>query len=58
MLIDQFPASQLGQEPQVLQLLKSGDIDFAITSTGDASRQATGCPDYPPTKLASGCVPI
>jgi tripartite ATP-independent transporter DctP family solute receptor len=36
-LIDQFPASQLGQEPQVLQLLKSGDIDFAITSTANTA---------------------
>ena len=31
--IDQYPGAQLGQEPQVLQLLKSGDLDFAITST-------------------------
>jgi TRAP-type transport system periplasmic protein len=37
MLIDQFPASQLGQEPQVLQLLRSGDIDFAITSTANTA---------------------
>jgi tripartite ATP-independent transporter DctP family solute receptor len=37
MVIDQFPASQLGQEPQVLQLLKSGDIDFAITSTANTA---------------------
>jgi TRAP-type transport system periplasmic protein len=37
MLIDQFPAAQLGQEPQVLQLLKSGDIDFAITSTANTA---------------------
>jgi TRAP-type transport system periplasmic protein len=36
-LIDQFPASQLGQEPQVLQLLRSGDIDFAITSTANTA---------------------
>jgi TRAP-type transport system periplasmic protein len=36
-LIDQFPTSQLGQEPQVLQLLKSGDIDFAITSTANTA---------------------
>ena len=26
MLIDQYPGAQLGQEPQVLQLVKSGDI--------------------------------
>src|SRR5258708_18647833 len=37
MLIDQFPASQLGQEPQVLQLLKSGDIDFSVTSTANTA---------------------
>jgi TRAP-type transport system periplasmic protein len=36
-LIDQFPGAQLGQEPQVLQLLKSGDIDFAITSSANAA---------------------
>src|SRR5216684_336823 len=37
MLIDQFPASQLGQEPQVLQLLRSGDIDFSVTSTANTA---------------------
>jgi tripartite ATP-independent transporter DctP family solute receptor len=36
-LVDQYPGAQLGQEPQVLQLLKSGDIDFAITSSANAS---------------------
>ena len=36
-LIDQYPGAQLGQEPQVLQLLKSGDIDFAITSTANTA---------------------
>jgi TRAP-type transport system periplasmic protein len=40
-LIDQFPGGQLGQEPQVLQSLKSGDIDFAITSFANT---ATICP--------------
>ena len=30
MLVDQYPGAQLGQEPQILQLVKSGDIDFAI----------------------------
>ena len=29
MLVDQYPGAQLGQEPQILQLVKSGDIDFA-----------------------------
>src|SRR6202049_44923 len=37
MLIEQFPGAQLGQEPQVLQLLKSGDIDFAITSSANTA---------------------
>jgi TRAP-type transport system periplasmic protein len=37
MLVDQFPGAQLGQEPQVLQLLRSGDIDFAITSTANTA---------------------
>ena len=36
-LIDQFPGAQLGQEPQVLQLLKSGDIDFSVTSTANTA---------------------
>jgi TRAP-type C4-dicarboxylate transport system substrate-binding protein len=30
MLIDQYPGAQLGQEPQVLQLVKSGDVIKAI----------------------------
>ena len=37
MLIDQYPGAQLGQEPQVLQLLKSGDIDFAVTSSANSA---------------------
>ena len=37
MAIDQFPNAQLGQEPQMLQLVKSGDIDFVITSTANAA---------------------
>ena len=28
MIIDQYPGAQLGQEPQVLQLVKAGDIEF------------------------------
>jgi tripartite ATP-independent transporter DctP family solute receptor len=36
-LVDQYPGAQLGQEPQVLQLLKSGDIDFAISSSANAA---------------------
>jgi len=38
--IDQFPGAQLGQEPVMLQKLRSGDIDFVITSTANASTLA------------------
>src|SRR5438270_7286376 len=38
--INQFPGAQLGQEPVVLQKLRTGDIDFAITSTANASTLA------------------
>jgi len=37
MLIDQYPGAQLGQEPQVLQLVKAGDIDFAIISSANTA---------------------
>src|SRR5467141_2594478 len=37
MLIDQYPGAQLGQEPQVLQLVKSGGIEFCISSTANAA---------------------
>jgi TRAP-type C4-dicarboxylate transport system substrate-binding protein len=37
MLIDQYPGAQLGQEPQLLQLVRSGDIDFAIVSSANTS---------------------
>jgi len=36
MVIDQYPGAQLGQEPQVLQLVKSGDIEFCISSSANA----------------------
>ena len=35
--IDQFPGAQLGQEPQVLQLVKAGDIEFCISSSANAA---------------------
>jgi TRAP-type transport system periplasmic protein len=38
--IDQFPGGQLGNEPQTLQKLRAGDIDFIITSTANASTVA------------------
>src|SRR5471032_2979448 len=37
MLVDQYPGAQLGQEPQILQLVKSGDLDFAIVSSANTS---------------------
>jgi tripartite ATP-independent transporter DctP family solute receptor len=39
-IIDQYPGAQLGQEPQVLQLLKAGDIDFCISSSANAATVA------------------
>lgn len=38
--INQFPGAQLGQEPQMLQKMRAGDIDFVITSTANASTVA------------------
>ena len=35
--IDQYPGAQLGQEPQLLQLIKAGDLDFCITSTANTA---------------------
>ena len=40
MIIDQFPGAQLGQEPQMLQKVETGDIDFIITSTANAATAA------------------
>jgi tripartite ATP-independent transporter DctP family solute receptor len=40
MSINQFPNAQLGQEPQLLQKMRAGDIDFVITSTANASTVA------------------
>jgi TRAP-type transport system periplasmic protein len=37
MVIDQYPGAQLGQEPQLLQLVKAGDIDFAIISSANTA---------------------
>ncbi len=38
--IDHFPGAQLGQEPVMLQKLRSGDIDFMISSSANASTVA------------------
>ncbi len=40
MSINQFPTAQLGEEPQTLQKMRAGDIDFIITSTANASTVA------------------
>src|ERR1043165_10246717 len=40
MSINQFPNAQLGQEPVMLQKVRTGDIDFIITSTANASSVA------------------
>src|SRR5258708_23174667 len=37
MLIDQYPGAQLGQEPQVLQLMKAGDIEFCFSASANAA---------------------
>jgi len=37
MVVDQYPGAQLGQEPQLLQLVKAGDIDFAIISSANTA---------------------
>src|SRR6201986_1393536 len=37
MLLDQSPGGQLGQEPQILQLVKAGDIEFAIVSSANTA---------------------
>src|SRR6195952_4675009 len=37
MLVEQYPGAHLGQEPQVLQLVKSGDIEFCISSSANAA---------------------
>src|ERR1700741_892126 len=40
MSINQFPNAQLGQEPVMLQKVRTGDIDLIITSTANASSVA------------------
>lgn len=37
MVTDSFPGAQLGQEPQMLQKIRTGDIDFIITSTANSA---------------------
>src|ERR1700744_5760025 len=37
MIIDQYPGAPLGQEPQVLQLVKNGDVEFCISASANAA---------------------
>src|SRR4030088_2328562 len=37
MLIEQYPGAQRGREPQVLQLVKAGDVEFCISSSANAA---------------------
>ena len=37
MIIEQYPGAQLGQEPEMAQKVRSGDIDFAINSTANSA---------------------
>ena len=37
MKINQYPGAQLGQEPQTLQKIRSGDIDFNLVATANAA---------------------
>jgi len=37
MIIDLYPGAQLGQEPQVLQLVKTGDIEFCFSASANAA---------------------
>jgi tripartite ATP-independent transporter DctP family solute receptor len=39
-VVDQFPGAQLGQEPVMLQMVRSGDIDFIFSSSANASTLA------------------
>src|SRR2546423_13431384 len=52
--IDQFPGAQLGQEPVMLQKLRTGDIDFIITSTANASTLAPQAGGFSPHFLFPG----
>src|SRR5436305_12737153 len=36
-IVDQFRGAQLGQEPQMLQKVRTGDIDFIISATYNAA---------------------
>ena len=35
LVVDQFPGAQLGQDPQAMQKVRTGDIDFSISATAN-----------------------
>src|SRR5579872_2078398 len=37
MVIDQYPGAQLGQEPEMAQKVRTGDIDFVINATANTA---------------------
>jgi len=37
MILDQYPAAQLGSEPEMAQKVRSGDLDFCINSTANSA---------------------
>src|SRR5712664_3016094 len=37
LLSDQYPGAQLGQEPQVLHLVNSGEVEFCLSSSANAA---------------------
>lgn len=37
MTVEQFPGAQLGGEPELLEKVRSGDLDFVISSTANAA---------------------
>jgi tripartite ATP-independent transporter DctP family solute receptor len=40
LIVDQYPGAQLGQEPQMLQKIRTGDIDFILSATANAATVA------------------
>ena len=44
MLVDQYSGAQLGQEPQVLQLVKSGDVEFCISRSEEHTSELQSRP--------------
>ena len=57
MLIEQYPGAQLGQEPQVLQLVKSGDVEFCISSSAKYNSSNSFSPERNPVYTIGISVP-